>query len=139
MTMDTTYLPEQILNCASLRGHEFAWSITDIPQVIAEAKAANLVTIGGQLQFRLRNGVTCECYWVEVETLKTIPPNMSWEEKVVHTAVEANRQFKVLTEQVDFLSEGRKAFAKLFSQKAATDSDLTNAMCFVWYFETIGE
>jgi len=53
-----TLLAVDLLARASLRGNEYAWPIADIPMVIDAARAANLVSIVGQLQFRLPDGGT---------------------------------------------------------------------------------
>jgi hypothetical protein len=85
------HLPDKILKLASLRGNEYAWPINDIPLAIEAACQANLISIGGQLQFRLPDDTTCECYWVEVDTYKSVPESLSWNERVAQTAVVAAR------------------------------------------------
>ena len=60
MTSTELRLPHDLLQRASLRGSEYAWPIEDIPKVIEAARQANLASIGGQLQFRLPDGGTCE-------------------------------------------------------------------------------
>ena len=65
-------LPDEILKRASLRGKEYAWPLDDIPHVIRACEAADLVNVGGQLQFRIPDGGTCECHWVEVDTMKQV-------------------------------------------------------------------
>ena len=75
-------LPEEVLARATLVGSEYAWPLTDIPMVIEAAKIANLLNIGGQLQFRGPEIGIWECYWVEVDTYKEIDPNLPWTERV---------------------------------------------------------
>lgn len=128
-------LPTDLLARATVRGNEYAWPIGDIPVVIEAARRANLVSIGGQLQFRLSDGGTCECYWVEVDTSKSIPAGMPWPERVERTAEVGARDFKALRNEVDFLAAGRKAFAKYLDAEAALGRDPRDAMCFVWYLE----
>jgi hypothetical protein len=70
------HLPADILQRASLRGGEYAWLIKDVPSVIAAAKRANLVNIGGQLQFRIPDEGTCECYWVNVDTYRSVSKDL---------------------------------------------------------------
>lgn len=125
---DASRLPADLLSRASLGGNEYAWPLSDIPDVIEAARAANLLSIGGQLQFRLPNGGTCECYWVEVDTFRTVPKDQPWAARVQHAAVEALNAFRDLPNQYDFLAEGRKAFAEHLD---ALD-DPTSTMCFVW-------
>lgn len=109
------------------------WPIGDIPAVIEAARAANLVSIGGQLQFRLPDGGTCECYWVEVDTYKSVDKALPWNERVVRTAEAASRDFAALQERFDFITEGRKAFPGYLGKLRADGRDTADAMCFVWY------
>lgn len=126
-------LPQSLLERATLRGQEFAWLLHDIPKVIEAAKAVNLVNVGGQLQFRFADGGTCECDWVCVDTLVKVAENLPWEQQVNITATEALIQFSALSEKYDFMAEGKLVFGKYFREIRATDADLENAMCFVWY------
>jgi len=99
-------LPHAILQRASLRANEYAWPIEDIPNVIEAARQANLASIGGQLQFRLPDGGTCECYWVEVDTYKSVPASLPWQERVDQTAAVALADFSHLLSKFDFVTEG---------------------------------
>ena len=80
-------LPPVLLGRASLVGNEYAWRVDDIPNVIEAARAANLVSIGGQLQFRLPDGGTCECYWVQVDTYQSVDRALPWKVRVERTAI----------------------------------------------------
>ena len=128
-------LPHQILRRASLRGNEYAWPIEDIPRVIEAARHANMASNGGQLQFRLPDGGTCECYWVEVDTYKSVPASLPWEERVEQTATEALADFSRLLSKLDFVSEGRGSFAEHFKRLEAEGGDPTQTTCFVWYLD----
>ena len=79
-------LPKELLERASLRGKEYAWRIADIPEVIEAARRAGLVNVGGQLQFRFPDGKTRECYWVEVDTYRSVPQALLWDVRVAQTA-----------------------------------------------------
>lgn len=126
-------LPADLLANATLRGREYAWALSDIPLVIEAARAANLVNVGGQLQFRIPDGGTCECHWVEVDTYNTVDPKLPWEERVARTATVAARDFAALPDRFDFVEEGMKGFAKHLKAFTATGGNLADAMCFVWY------
>lgn len=128
-------LPKEIIARASVRGDEHAWSVADIPIVIDAAKAANLINIGGQLQLRIPDGKTCECHWVEVDTHKEVESNLPWVERVAASAISAHSQFQTLCRDVDFLAEVRDAFAPHLDEVKMRDGDLSEALCFVWYFE----
>jgi hypothetical protein len=125
-------LPPEILAKASLRGDEYAWRVDDIPLVIDAAREAGLVNIGGQLQFRGPE-FTCECYWVEVDTYKAIARDLPFEVRVDLTAEAARRAFEKLRREVDFLAEGRTAFANYLSPYEAKGGALPDLMWFVWY------
>ena len=76
MTEPESLLPADILARATLSGNEYAWRLEDIPAVIDSARAAGLVSLGGQLQFRLAGPGTLECYWVDVSTEAAAPVSM---------------------------------------------------------------
>ena len=102
MTVCEALLPRPLLERASLRGNEYAWPIDAIPDVIEAGRSANLVSIGGQLQFRLTDGGTCECYWVDVDTYRSVANDLPWDERVQATAEEGLRQFAALQSRFDF-------------------------------------
>ena len=122
-------LPPDILARASRRGNEYAWPVDDIPLVIAAAKDALLASVGGQLQFRLPDGATCECYWVNVDVGAT--PGSSWPERVEQSARIALEKFEDARSRDDLLREGM-TFPSV-AEAATSGTDLESAMCFVWY------
>ena len=104
--------------------------------MIEAARQANLVSIGGQLQFRFSFGI-CECYWVEVDTYETVPKSLPWDDRVAKTAKAALADFQALTVKYDFYTEGRDAFEAHFVQAELGGDDPRKAMWFVWYFDEI--
>ena len=120
---------------ATLRGKEYAWPVDVIPDVIAAAQQANLVNVGGTLQFRMPDA-TCECYWIEVDNYPDRIDKLPWQERVEKTAEYTLKEFKSLRDTKDFLAEGRKAFAKHIDAYLANGGELNDAMCFVWYLES---
>jgi hypothetical protein len=128
-------LPLDVLQRASLRGNEYAWPIEDISKVIEAARQANLASIGGQLQFRLPDGGTCECCWIEVDTYKSVPASLPWQERINQTAAVALADFSRLLSKFDFVAEGRRSFAEHFNRLEAEGGDPTQTMCFVWYLD----
>ena len=125
-----SFLPLELLQKASLKGKEYAWPINDIPDVIEAARKASLLNIGGQLQFRLSDA-TCECYWVEVDTYKTVSTSLSWNEQVNLAAAVALKDFETLKTTTNFIEEGRKGFPNHLNNK-----NIEKTMCFVWYLST---
>jgi len=127
-------LPKELLDQASLRGSEYAWRVEDIPRVIHAARDANLLNIGGQLQFRLPDGGTCECYWIEVDTSKTVSDSEDWKTRVARSAEVALAGFDELRAKYDFVAEGKRAF-----DKHLANGDPKDVMWFVWYLSAQGE
>ena len=85
------------------------------------------------MQFRLKDGGTCECYEVEVNT-SNILENLDRSELVAVSAVEALRQYIGLPNEFDLMTQGR-----VFDEAAATENDMREAMCFVWYACKVSE
>ena len=133
MELAVKALPPDLQSRASLRGSEFAWPVADIPAVIEATKLAGMVSIGGQLQFRFPNDATCECYWVEVDTFRTVSADLPKIDLVAQTAAAALAEFEALRIRYDFLAEGRTNFEKHFNEFEANGGDPNDAMCFVWY------
>ncbi len=92
-----------------------------------------LISVGGQLQFRLPDGGTCECYWVDVDTYKSFDKALPWSERVNRTAEVGLRDFEALQERFDFVAEGRVGFASYLDALVAHGRDPADSMCFVWY------
>ena len=131
-------LPPALLERASIRGGEYAWPISDIPKVIEAARAANLVNLGGQLQFRVPGRGTGECYWVAVDTYRSVSTSLPWAERVDESARAALADFTCLLSQFDFFEEGRKTFSRWFDELTQLGCDPREATCFAWYFEAPG-
>ena len=126
-----SFLSAELLKKASLRGKEYAWPVYDIPVVIEAGRIAELLNIGGQLQFRLADGGVCECYWVDVDTYKTVSKDLPWGERVNLAAHTALKDFQTLKNTKDFIKEGKHGFPKYLD-----DRNAEQAMCFVWYLST---
>jgi hypothetical protein len=129
-------LSPEVLQRASRAGNEYAWCVHDIPDVIEAARLSNLISIGGELQFRLPDGGTCECYWVDVDTYKSVDKALPWQERVKRTAEVALRDFQALQARFDFVAEGRVGFGPHLDALVAHGRDPADSMCFVWYVMT---
>jgi hypothetical protein len=105
-------LPPEVLMKASLSGNEYGWRVYEIPSVIEAARKSNLLNVGGQLQFRVSDG-TCECYWIDIDTYKTVLETLPWSERVELSAAEALKAYALLSQTKDFLAEGRNNFDHL--------------------------
>ena len=129
----TKRLPAELLSRASLHSGEYAWPLSEIPTVIDAARIANLLNVGGQLQFRLPDEGVCECYWVEVDTYLRVSKEQPWETRVEAAAADALSAFNQLSNEYDFLAEGQRGFAQHLDALRAAGRDPQDAMCFVWY------
>jgi hypothetical protein len=132
LTSPECYLPAHLLQRASWRGGEWAWRIADIPLIIWAARALNMVSLGGQLQFRFP-GATCEVCSVEVQPFSQMAGGLSWTEQVAESAKVALRQFADLLSRYDFLQEGRLMFPVWFKREEQQGRDPRDGMWFVWY------
>lgn len=128
-------LPAELFEKASIRRGEYAWPIDDVPKVIEAARAANLVNLGGQLQFRVPGEGTAECWWVKVDTYQSVSTSLPWSERVEKTAKAAVDDFARLLVDFDFFEEGRKMFSKWFDELIRMGYDPRKAMYFVWCLE----
>ena len=57
-------LPPDITKGAALRGNEYGWTVASFPNALTKAEACGYACLGGQFQFRLDDGSTCEMYWL---------------------------------------------------------------------------
>jgi hypothetical protein len=126
------HLPAELLKRASYDGRECAWRVADIPLVIEAARALNMVSIGGQLQFRFPNA-TCEVYSMEVQPFCQMAPRLSWNERVAESARFALRQFTDLLSRYDLVEEGRLMFPVVFRGEEQQGRNPRDGMWFVWY------
>lgn len=64
----TDALPTDVTNGASVRGNEWGWSVSSFPTALRNAEARGYACLGGQFQFRVPNGGTCEMYWLSADS-----------------------------------------------------------------------
>lgn len=133
MTIDSTalQLPAALLARADQRGNELAWDRATMPEVFRAASAAQLVVLGGQVQFRLADA-TCELYWEKFDPTERLPGE-PWDSFVSRSELEAQRLLDRLPSDTDLIAEGIEHFDALEDQ-ARAGIDLHSALCFVCYF-----
>jgi hypothetical protein len=61
-------LPSDVLQGAALQGNEYGWGVSSFPDALANAEAHGYACLGGQFQFRLNDGGTCEMYWLAADS-----------------------------------------------------------------------
>ena len=125
-----TALPEALLRRASIDGG-YAWPVEDIPDVIIAACDANLVNLGGRLQFRLPTE-TCECQDVAIDVEWELDPRLPWADQVRQSAEIALREFAALQSRVDFVAEGHREFGDHLPKLLPEGRRLEDFIVFAW-------
>ena len=127
--MDTV-LPPDISQGARLRGNEYGWSVSSFPDALARAEAHGYACLGGQFQFRLDDGSTCEMYWLAADS-KERAYGESWADYSRRSCSEVQNKFQRLVSATDF---GKEA-----SNWPSVQIDPTTTLVFVAYFVTEAE
>jgi hypothetical protein len=97
-------LAPEIAQGATLRGNEYGWTISSFPKALARAEAAGYACLGGQFQFRLEDGSTCEMYWLSADSNERVPDE-SWLEYSRLSCSEVLSRFQHLVSVTDFRNE----------------------------------
>jgi len=123
--MSTDYsLPPDITEGAALRGTEYGWTVSSFPNALSKAQAAGYACLGGQFQFRLDDGSTCEMYWLEADSTERTGGE-SWEAYSRRSCTEVLRRFQYLMSKTDFAKEASNWSLQI---------DATKYLVFVAYF-----
>ncbi|MGD0570478.1 MAG: hypothetical protein ABSA78_18905 [Candidatus Sulfotelmatobacter sp.] len=123
-------LPPDILRGATLRGKEYGWSVSSFPDALATAEACGYACLGGQFQFRLGHGSTCEMYWLSADSAER-RQGESWIDYSHRSCSEVLKRFQHLVSATDFMREA--------SVWPSAPIDPTKNLVFVAYFVTEGE
>ncbi len=119
-------LPSDVVEGATLRGNEYGWSTISFPVALDRAEAHGYACLGGQFQFRLGDGSTCEMYWLSADSKERLPGEQ-WADYSRRSCSEVNQNFQRLISETDFSKE---AFSWNLSPAA------TENLVFVAYFVT---
>lgn len=122
----TEELPSDITEGATLRGNEFGWSVSSFPNALARAEKRGYACLGGQFQFRLDDGGTCEMYWLSADSTDR-RTGESWPVYVHRSCSEVLERFQRVIFQADFAKEARSWQINL---------DPAKYLVFVAYFVT---
>jgi hypothetical protein len=123
-------LPPDISKGATLRGNEYGWNVSSFPDALASAQAQGYACLGGQFQFRLDDGSTCEMYWLDVDS-KERANRESWVDYCHRSCSEVLNKFQQLASATDFNKEA--------SSWPSVEIDATKSLVFVAYFVSEGE
>ena len=129
--MDETRLPPSILAKATLRGNEYAWPFEWVEEAISVAVTLQLVTLGGQAQFRLPDGI-CEMYWLNADApdRRLAEP---WSEFVSRSALVVLRRFEETVASADYVAEAHQW--PFLQEKIKDGVNTLDYLCFVLYFQ----
>lgn len=125
-------LSSEILQKATKRGNEYGWKLSDIPQVLLDAKNKKLANLGGQLQFRFPNA-TYELYWLDIDS-GVKGERESWEAWVIRSYETCLQSFEALIKKVDFVKEAENSFPQI-KEKVQTGINIRDFAVFILYFE----
>jgi hypothetical protein len=120
-------LPPDIREGATLRGHECGWSVSSFPNALAKAEARGYACLGGQFQFRLNDGTTCEMYWLNADSADRMDGE-SWSDYSRRSCTEVLQKFQHLISHTDLGKES--------SSWPDVQIDPIQSLVFVAYFLT---
>lgn len=118
-------LPPDIALGATLRGKEYGWSTSLFPDALARAESRGYACLGGQFQFRLNDGTTCEMYWLNADPSSERGSEESWVAYSSRSCAEVLRRFRDLIAATDFGKEAARWPGEI---------DPTRTLVFVAYF-----
>jgi len=117
-------LPPEIAEGATLQGNEYGWGVSSFPNALSKAQDAGYACLGGQFQFRLDDGSTCEMYWLEADSCERTAGE-SWEDYSRRSCTEVLLRFQHLMSETDFAKEASNWNVQI---------DPTKHLVFVAYF-----
>lgn len=122
-------LPVEITQEATLRGNEYAWSVSAFPNALSKAEVYGYACLGGQFQFRLDDGSTCEMYWLDADS-DDRADGESWTDYSHRSCSEVMHKFQERISETDFGKE-----ASIWPMQI----DAVKNLVFVAYFVTEDE
>ena len=118
--------PFDVLEGAALRGNEYGWSTTSFPVALERAEARGYACLGGQFQFRLDDGSTCEMYWLSADSKERMSGEL-WPDYSRRSCSEVKATFQRLISETDFSKE---------ASGWSLPNSATKNLVFVAYFVT---
>jgi hypothetical protein len=97
-------LPPDVIDGATLRGQEYAWKTSAFAKALAAAQQLGYACLGGRFQFRLRDGSTCEMYWLNADSTER-SHGESWSGYSHRSCQEVATGFRRLLTTTDFQKE----------------------------------
>jgi hypothetical protein len=131
-------LPSELVEGATLRGNEYGWSIISFPVALERGVRHGYACLGGQFQFRLGDGSTCEMYWLSADSTERLPGEQ-WADFSLRSCSEVKQNFQRIISEVDFAKEAMSWNLSpvaienvVFVAYFVTESDLARLETFKW-------
>ena len=121
-------LPPDITQGATLQGNEYGWIISLFPDAVVAAKKYNYACLGGQFQFRLPDGGTCEMYWLSADSTNRANEE-PWQDFSCRSCDEVLERFHALVSKTDFRE--RRRTGREYQMSLLKDSITTHCL-FLW-------
>jgi len=131
-----SFLPTDLLSCASKRGHEYAWRKQDLLTVADAAEHAGLASDGWQVQFRTPDGA-CELCWSSFDPEER-RKSESWSQYVTRSWQESRQMWQKLFDNANLIVEGKKIF-RLIQQTEGQGVLPRDTLWFVLHFKSATE
>lgn len=119
----------KVLTKASLRCTEYAWSWSDVEEVISAAEEFGLANLGDGVLFILPQGIY-DFYWLEVST-EELRADESWSAYVSRSANEMRTAFRN-RDQKRFIEEARRI--PFLAEKLNQGESIMQYLWFEFYF-----
>jgi hypothetical protein len=128
-----SFLPQDLLSCASKKGNEYAWRRQDLLTVADAAEDAGLASDGWQAQFRTLDGA-CELCWSSFDPEER-RKDETWIQFVTRSWQESRQMWQKLFDSANLVEGGRKVF-RLLQQTEGRGVLPRDTLWFVLYFKS---
>jgi hypothetical protein len=97
-------LPTNITEGATPRGNEYGWTVSSFLSALSRAEEGGYACLGGQFQFRLDDGTTCEMWWLNADS-NARTGSETWLDYSRRSCAEVLKGFQRLLPETDFGKE----------------------------------
>ena len=97
-------LPPHIAEGATLRGNEYGWTVSSFLSALSRAEEVGYACLGGQFEFRLDDGTTCEMWWLNADSSERTGSE-TWLDYSRRSCTEVSQGFQRLLRETDFGKE----------------------------------
>ncbi len=131
LILQKTSLARQVLERAHADRFELAWRPLDIPAVIDAIRDADLVSLGGDPQFRFPDGSVAELPDHGIDITCVENTRLSWARQVTDSANEAMSLIGEISPEA-LVEQGWSRFYLAFSEQKAAGFDPADHLYITW-------